>query len=330
MLAAVLAAVAQTVSNVRFEQVGKTVRICYSLSAEADISIYLSTDGGRTYESTPLKQVTGAVGQHVKAGTDKCAVWDVLAERDRLQGDAICFKVHADKKDGSQTFTVGGVQFTMVYVKGGTFTMGCTSEQGSDCDYDEKPAHSVTLSDYYIGETEVTQALWKAVMGSNPSHSEGDNLPVGNVSYDDIMVFISKLNSLTGRTFRLPTEAEWEYAARGGKKSCGYKYSGSDSIAAVAWYGGNSGGKPHPVAQKQANELGLYDMTGNVLEWCQDWYGSYDSWNQTNPKGPNTGSYRVLRGGSWFYGAMHCRVASRYYNSPGNRSDNDGFRVVLR
>ena len=236
------------------------------------------------------------------------------------------------------TLNVSGVEFKMVWVKGGTFAMGCTSEQGGECDNDERPAHNVTLSSYYIGETEVTQALWQAVMGNNPSNWRGDNLPVDEVSWKKAQEFIEKLNQLTGRTFRLPTEAEWEYAARGGSKSRGYKYSGSNSIDAVAWYEDNSGKKTHPVKWKQANELGLYDMSGNVWEWCSDWYGSYSSSSQRDPEGPSTSSHRVLRGGSWGDFAGSCRVLSRGYTAPNNSYYFDfdgsgsigyGFRLVL-
>lgn len=187
----------------------------------------------------------------------------------------------------------------MVYVSGGTFTMGGTSEQGSDAESDEKPTHNVTLSSYYICKYEVTQALWRAVMGSNPSYFKGDNLPVECVSWNDCQTFINRLNSYTGRNFRLPTEAEWEFAARGGNYSRHYKYSGSNYIGDVAWYDNNSGNRTHPVGTKQPNELGLYDMSGNVYEWCSDWYGSYSSYSQSDPTGPNSGSGRVERGGSW-------------------------------
>ena len=230
---------------------------------------------------------------------------------------------------GNQTFTVNGVSFTMIAVKGGTFTMGATAEQGSDAESDEKPTHQVTLSDYYIGETEVTQELWKAVMGSNPSNFSGMNLPVEMVSWYDCQTFVTRLNQLTGKNFRLPTEAEWEYAARGGQKSRGYKYAGSNTLSDVAWYWDNSSSKTHPVKQKQANELGLYDMSGNVWEWCQDWYGRYSSSARTNPKGPSSRSSRVFRGGSWDDRASRCRVANRCDSSPGGRYDFLGFRVVL-
>lgn len=226
------------------------------------------------------------------------------------------------------TLTVNGIKYNMVWVEGGTFRMGATSEQGSEIS-DEKPVHSVTLSGYYIGKTEVTQALWQAVMGSNPSYFEGDDLPVEQVSWDDCQEFIRKLNSLTGQNFRLPTEAEWEFACRGGNNSRGYKYSGSNYIDNVAWYDGNSGDKTHPVATKSPNELGIYDMSGNVWEWCADWYGDYSSGRQTNPKGPYGGSLRVGRGGSWFIYAGFCRSSYRISFVPTFRYYYLGLRLAL-
>ena len=227
------------------------------------------------------------------------------------------------------TLTVNGIKYNMVWVDGGTFRMGATSEQGSDADSGDKPVHSVTLSGYYIGKTEVTQALWQAVMGSNPSDLKGDDLPVECVSWDDCQEFIRKLHSLTGENFRLPTEAEWEFACRGGNNSRGYKYSGSNYIDDVAWYWDNSGDKTHPVATKLPNELGIYDMTGNVLEWCADWYGDYSSGAQTNPKGPYDGSDRVARGSSsWSY-ASSCRSSLRDFSNPGDRYGGIGLRLSL-
>ena len=236
-----------------------------------------------------------------------------------------------------RTFTVGGVTFKMVYVDGGTFTMGATSEQESDAYDNEEPAHQVTLSSYYIGETEVTQELWQAVMGSNPSNFSGSRKPVENVSWDDCQEFIRKLNSLTGQKFRLPTEAEWEYAARGGNESRGYKYSGSNTLSNVAWYWDNipsqksetTGYGTQNVATKSPNELGLYDMSGNVWEWCQDRFGSYSSGSQTNPTGPSSGSSRVRRGGSWGSSARGCRVSIRGYGSPGGMFNILGLRLAL-
>ena len=236
------------------------------------------------------------------------------------------------------TFTVNGVSFNMIAVKGGTFTMGATSEQGSDAYDDEKPTHQVTLSDYCIGETEVTQELWQAVMGSNPSYFTGNlQRPVEYVTWNDCQEFIKKLNQLTGKTFRLPTEAEWEYAARGGSQSQGYKYAGSNTLGDVGWYDVNSYNKgsshpdygTHPVGQKQANELGLYDMSGNVGEWCQDWYDSYSSSPQTNPTGPSSGSNRVSRGGCWINGARYCRVSNRSRSTPAYGSGHLGLRLAL-
>ena len=222
-----------------------------------------------------------------------------------------------------------GICIEMVKVEAGTFMMGATSEMKDSYGW-EKPVHQVTLTnDYYMGKYEVTQALWQAVMGSNPSEYKGDNLPVETVSWNDCQKFISKLNSLTGRMFRLPTEAEWEYAARGGKESRGYQYSGSSNISDVAWYDENSGSKTHPVGTKQANELGIYDMTGNVWEWCSDWYSSYSSSSQTNPTGSDSGSARVSRGGGWNCNASYCRLSVRFYYTPDFRLDILGLRLAL-
>ena len=240
---------------------------------------------------------------------------------------AIVFMLN-NNSQGGMTFEANGVSFTMIPVEGGTFTMGATSEMTEPYLW-EKPTHQVTLSSYYIGETEVTQALWQAVMGSNPSEFKGDNLPVEMVSWHDCQTFISRLNSLTGKRFRLPTEAEWEFAARGGNQSSRTQYSGSSCIDDVAWYEGNSGGKTHPVKTKQPNELGLYDMTGNVDEWCQDWYDSYSSDAQTDPTGASSGDHRVCRGGSLRSFPWGCRSSYRGINAPGESYDCIGLRLVL-
>ena len=222
-----------------------------------------------------------------------------------------------------------GISIEMVKVEAGTFMMGATSEMAKPYS-DEKPVHQVTLTnDYYMGKYEVTQALWEAVMGSNPSNFKGDNLPVENVSWDDCQVFINGLNSMTGRGFRLPTEAEWEYAARGGKKSRGYQYSGSSKNSDVAWYCYNSGNKTHPVGMKQANELGIYDMSGNVWEWCQDRGASYGKLSQINPTVAGSGLYRVSRGGSWNDDLRNCRSSCRYNIAPTYSCDSLGLRLVL-
>ncbi|MBL7816926.1 MAG: SUMF1/EgtB/PvdO family nonheme iron enzyme [Saprospiraceae bacterium] len=212
----------------------------------------------------------------------------------------------------------------MVLVKGGTFKMGSN-------DYtDEQPIHDVTLNDFYIGKYPVTQKQWQAIMGDNPSYFKGETLPVECVSWEDCQVFIKKLNEKTGKTYRLPTEAEWEYAARGGNQSKGYTYSGSNDVKSVAWFTENSDSKTHPVGQKQANELGIYDMSGNVWEWCSDWYDEnyYKNSPSQNPKGPSTGSFWVLRGGSWLYSVLNCRSSCRLRNSPIIRYNDYGFRLA--
>jgi len=219
----------------------------------------------------------------------------------------------------------------MVLVKGGTFTMGCTSEQGTDC-YDwDKPAHLVKVNDFYIGKYEVTQAQWRKVMGSDPPNLNFkgcDQCPVENVSWEEVQEFLRKLNSQTGKKYRLPTEAEWEYAARGGNQSKGYKYAGSNTLSEVSWFTENSDSKTHPVGTKKANELGLYDLNGNVWERCQDWYGDYSSNTQTNPTGAGSGSFRVYRGGGWGNDARYCRVSNRNAYAPSYRG-HLGFRLAL-
>ncbi|MDO5587711.1 MAG: formylglycine-generating enzyme family protein [Bacteroidales bacterium] len=314
----------QTVSNVDAYQEGKNIIITYETDKAGSVGdVYCSTDGGRTW-GEPLRQVTGDVNKQVQAGSHRI-VWDVLSEREKLAGANICFKVEVN----SGRFTVNGVSFEMVRVEGGTFRMGATSEQEDEADSDEKPVHSVTLSSYYIGKTEVTQALWQAVMGSNPSGFEGSNLPVECVSWNDCQEFIQKLNRLTGRNFRLPTEAEWEFACRGGNNSRGYKYSGSNNLGSVAWYRDNSGGQTHPVATKAPNELGIFDMSGNVWEWCSDWFANYTANSQTNPTGPLSGSFRVFRGGDRLDIAGYCRSSPRNCNNPSYRYKNLGLRLAL-
>ena len=260
-------------------------------------------------------------------------IYHVKAKNHGVVSEASCstFPIFI-RSDDAVKVTVNGIDIYMAKVSGGTFQMGATEEQGSDAsDYSsyELPVHQVTLSDYYIGETEVTQELWQAVMGSNPSYFKTSNqLPVEQVSWDDCQSFINELNNLTGMQFRLPTEAEWEFAARGGNASLGYKYSGSDEVDIVAWYNDNSGSHTHEVGAKAPNELGIYDMSGNVMEWCQDWYGRYDNSAQTDPTGPSSGSKRVFRGGSWHHNAGSSRVSYRLCSNVNSRYYL-GFRLVL-
>ena len=240
------------------------------------------------------------------------------------------------------TFKVGDVTFKMIFVKGGTFQMG--SDSGDD---DERPVHNVTVSDFYMGEFEVTQALWQEVMGttvyqqrdkddpSGPMRGVGVDYPMYYVNHTEAEEFCGRLNQRlrsqlpAGYSFALPTEAEWEYAARGGNKTKTYTYSGSNYLSDVAWYADNSNSTTHAAGSKRANELGLYDMSGNVWEWCTDWYGSYSSSSQTDPRGPSSGSGRVLRGGGWINSATSCRVAYRNVISPSYRIASIGFRLAL-
>jgi len=226
-----------------------------------------------------------------------------------------------------------GMEIEMVYIEGGTFTMGCTAMKKSDCISDEAPAHRVTLDGFYIGKYEITQLQWRIVMGSDPpdlNFKGCDNCPVERISWNDAMEFIKKLNQLTGRTYRLPTEAEWEYAARGGNKSRSYTYSGSNNADDVAWFIRNCSGKTHNAGLNKPNELGLYDMSGNVWEWCQDWYDEtyYTYAPETNPVNVQASLYKVLRGGSWIGGAEMLRVSARHRNSPDDRGLYSGLRVV--
>ena len=279
----------------------------YSSPAMADIFI-----DGKNVGQTPQHIDQLPIGEHhvrlsKKGFQDYSATFNVKANE--------ATELSATLNSSYKVITVDNVSFTMILVDGGTFTMGATSEQGSDAADDEKPAHQVTLSSYYIGETEVTQELWQAVMGNNPSKYKRDSRPVEQVSWDDCQNFIENLNKKTGLKFRFPTEAEWEYAARGGNKSQGYKYSGSNNIDDVAWYNDNSGSSTHDVKTKQANELGLYDMSGNVEEWCSDWYSDYS---------------RVVRGGNWCYGnANDCRVSSRDESSLRWGENCLGLRLAL-
>jgi formylglycine-generating enzyme required for sulfatase activity len=215
----------------------------------------------------------------------------------------------------------------MVFVRGGTFRMGCTGEQQDGYD-DEKPAHEVTVNDFHMGKYAVTQAQWEMLMDNNPSHVKGGNLPVEKVNWNDVQTFIERLNAATGKPYRLPTEAEWEYAARGGNQSKGFQYSGSNFIENVAWFNNNSSGTIRPVGTKMANELGIHDMSGNVYEWCYDWYAPYPIAAQRNPLGASSGSRRVFRGGSWFSNTSYCRVTNRFSISPDVSSNALGFRLA--
>ena len=239
------------------------------------------------------------------------------------------------------TETAFGINMKMVYVEGGTFVMGCTDDQGGECDDDESPTRMTTVGSFYIGMLEVTQSQWEKVMGTSiyqqrdkanmewPIKGAGPNYPMYYVSWEEANEFCARLSRATGKTYSLPTEAEWEYAARGGKNNEGTKYAGDWSIDDVAWYLGNSGKSTHICGTKRPNALGIFDMSGNVWEWCEDWYGSQYLQYDNNPKGAGAGSHRVLRGGGWDHNARICRVANRGYSIPSMRFSDYGFRVVL-
>ena len=306
-----------------------------SSSTYGSVSIEVLPDESEVYIDEKKVGTTPLFLQNVLVGKHKLEVkkngFETLSENIIVEGGQT---YSIENKELVQfSFTVNGVSFDMIKIEAGTFMMGATTEMENPSDW-EKPVHQVTLTNnYYLGKYEVTQALWEAVMGSNPSEFKGSNLPVERVSWDDCQLFVGKLNNITGKNFRLPTEAEWEYAARGGKKSRGYQYSGSNNLSNVAWYEDNSNDRTHPVGTKQPNELGIYDMSGNVWEWCQDWENRYSSLAQTNPKGPEnaeTGPYREVRGGSFFNYAWHCRSSSRTFDSPGYYNYSRlGFRLCL-
>ena len=238
-------------------------------------------------------------------------------------------EVVVTEMDGAIQYKINKkITFVMLKVEGDTFTMGVSVSQDDDSESDERPVHTVVLSDFYIGETEVAQNLWQLVMGSNPSYFVDASLPVEQVSWNDCQKFIERLNDLIGSDFRLPTEAEWEYAARGGNKRHGYKFAGSNNIDDVAWFVDNSEDKTHPIKLKDSNELGIYDMCGNVSEWCNDWYGNYSSGIRIDPQGPTSGTNRVCRGGRWNSYAVGCRITARASLRPENKTRYIGLRLA--
>lgn len=318
---------AQQVSEVSFHLNKQELTIDYTLDQTADIRVRLSVDRGRTF-GEPLDNLSGDIGKAIQPGQRHIIAYD-LRDLRGIDTNLIAFRVEID--DGSIEVCVADtVCFRMLPVVGGVFSMGCV-RPSNHYDYDsELPIHDVTLSDFYMGQYEVTQQLWHAVMGNNPSFWTGDSLPVEQVSWNDVQLFIARLSQITGRRFRLPTEAEWEYAARGGAKGFGYAFPGTDQMPLdYAWYGSNSQGHTHPVGQKLPNELGLYDMAGNVWEWCSDWMGRYDDQPQVDPRGPRSGENRILRGGSINSPSFGCRVSDRSWYLPGNGYRYYGFRLVL-
>jgi len=307
----------QTISNVHSEQEGSTIQVYYSLSTSSpcEIALYVSLDGGTTWKG-PLTKVQGAVGKNISSG-EHTIIWEVLEELEELSSDKIKFKVTSV---GKQPF-----EPEMVFVEGGPFLMG--SENFND---DEKPVHEVILSPFSIGKFEITQAQWQAVMEQNPSvYKNCNDCPIERVSWSDIQVYLSKINKLTGKKYRLPTEAEWEYAAGGGNNNITYHFSGSNDLKGIAWYDENSENKPHVVGSKNANNLGIYDMSGNVWEWCSDYYGEYSSKSEYDPMGSDFGEYRVIRGGSWAHLKSDCRITMRVMFPENTKLKTLGFRLAL-
>lgn len=353
----VLSAHCQNVTNADFRVEGSNIVINYTLDAIADIDIYCSIDGGKTF-GLPLQNISGDVGSNVMPG-NKTAVWHVFAERDMIYSNQVSFKIKV--KESKKTFDIDGYLLEMVKINGGTFEMGQHSEHATDM----SPAHDVTLSDFYMAKYEVSVELFKKFIDATAYKTDADkyggsylwgrgywelsknvnwkcdtkghpldetdyDLPVIHISYNDALAFCSWLKQKTGENFRLPTEAEWEYAASGGEDNNGYLYSGSDELDEVAWYFQNSYEEgTQVVGLKTPNELGLYDMSGNVSEWCNDIYGDYLGGSQMNPSGSSEGHLYVFRGGSWHDQENKCSVHLRFNATPNTRRFNLGFRLAL-
>lgn len=311
---------AQFITNVRAEQNGKDIIVFYDVlklpyDHVVDVTLWVAVDG-KNYEG-PLRSVSGDVGQDITGGRGKRITWRVLEEYEQLIGDKIVFKVEGSLYDSKV--------IEMVYIEGGEFTMGSYKE------YDEQPLHSVYVNDFFIGKYEITQRQWKRVMGGNPSFFDYcDACPVENVSWKDVEEFIVELNRQTNMNYRLPTEAEWEYAAKGGNKSLNHLFSGSDDPDRVAWYIGNNNQHTRKVGTKLPNEIGIYDMSGNVMEWCADWYSNiyYHDCPYKNPQGPLNGSHHVIKGGSWSTTSTYLRIANRSKSTNNSRYDDLGFRLA--
>jgi formylglycine-generating enzyme required for sulfatase activity len=312
-----LSSQAQKVSNIRAEQHGQDIIVFYSLETTlpCEVNLLLSQDNGLTW-SLPLINISGDNGR-ILTGGEKKIIWSVLDEYEQLVGEKLKFKVIAN---GRNPYTP-----EMVFALGGTFKMG------SNLGKYQGPVHGVLLSSFFIGKYEVTQFEWKEIMGSNPSYfKDCDLCPVEQVSWQDVQLFIRRLNEKTGLSYRLPTEAEWEYAARGGKTGQDFRFAGSDKVQEVGWYSLNSEKRTRPVGSLKSNELGLHDLSGNVDEWCYDYFEDYTLDFKVNPNGPTKGQMRVIRGGGWddsFEVRLHTTVRGYFY--PFEKSNDIGFRLVL-
>ncbi len=336
-------ALAQKISNLTATQEGEQIRISYELETTDNTQVYgIQLFCSQDKYAKPLQQLSGNGQGKVQGKGQKTVFWNVLNEQSELVGN-FSFKVKGsyegkeeEKKDlpTDYSFTIDGVKFEMVYVEGGDFMMGYDSKRdGNDKQMDNaKPLHKVELDGFWIGKYEITQKQWKVIMGKNPSNFKGDNLPVETIYRDDCQKYLKKLNEKTGKNFNLPTEAQWEYAARGGKKSQNFKYAGSNDLDKMGWYSYNSDSKTHEVGTKKPNELGIYDMSGNVWEWCLDYYDQYYYQivvnNCTNCYNNRKSHSNVARGGCWIDADSYSRVASRSYFDPTGRGSNVGFRFV--
>ncbi len=313
-----------------------SIDIYYHLYKSGSVALYVSTDGGSTFNG-PLAKLSGDVGCDVHQGYDKHIKWEAPANYNQIPKHLLKFKV--------KVRTLSDLSLPLVFVRGGTFTMGNTEHADNNIISDEVPTHTVTLSDFYISQYEITQDIWVTIMGSNPSFFLGDSLPVDNISLNEARQFAFKLSQMTGFTYRLPTESEWEYAAKGGFKSQNYKYPGGDNIEEVGWTKSNSQKTTHQVGLKKPNELGIYDMCGNVYEWCSDIYGEYPTEDVINPTGVTdnkvtifrgnawitiTGGtvYHVIRGGSWTNSNHNCYTTKRDNKSTNHKRYNFGVRLV--
>lgn len=312
----------QNIVNINAQLVDGNINIAYGITdaddySLFDVDLYVSTDGGGSFDG-PLKSVAGNVGENVFPESELVIVWDVMSEFNGLQSDNVVFEIQATENLC--------LNLDMIYVGGGSFKMG--SRNGS---VSEKPVHNVQLDGYHLGKFEITQKQWFALMGNNPSKNRNcPDCPVENISFEEVQEFIEKMNALGSAKFRLPTEAEWEYAATGGPNNIYSKFSGGNDMRGIGWFNGNSGNKTKPVGEKSPNRLGIHDLSGNVQEWCSDYYYAnyYRTSNSKNPQGPNFGSSKVLRGGAFNQASTSCMLFRRQYEMPDVRSPNTGFRLV--
>ena len=310
----------------------------------------IAIDGNTVTVSSKGETISVPIQSNVKWTVDNEIEWCSVQKKDsnleisvdrnyKMEERSGVIAIHSGEVSNDITITQLGCEwfesFEMVEVEEGRFLMGAQKSHSSEANYDvnafqiESPVHQVSLSTYAIGKFEVTQAQWVAAMGSNPSTNQGDNLPVENVTWQQVQEFITLLNEASGLNYRLPTEAEWEFAAKGGNLTDGLKYSGNSVLGACGWYYSNSEATTHEVGTKEANELGIYDMSGNVREWCNDWFGSYEASDVQDPQGTNQGNMKVNRGGSWATPAANCRNTYRHTDYPNESALDLGFRLAI-